>query len=60
MEKEQLMIQSIPHHLSNMVEAISIYGCQWNQVVMFINELIANKSSRKNSEVYRTKLFRFS
>lgn len=49
--KEQLLIQNIPHHLSNKVEAVlwmDMCGCQWN----WITEVnVTDGSCRMNSEV---------
>lgn len=46
------MSRSIPHHPSNMVEAVHV----WLPVKLFINDVSANWSSRMHPEVYRALL----
>lgn len=50
---KQLMIQIIPHHLSNIVEAILWHrACMAaNGPLVFIKDLSTDKSNRMNSEV---------
>lgn len=47
------MIQSLPHQ-ANIVEEVlwHKYGCQWSSLLVFIDDVTANRSSRMNSEVY--------
>ncbi len=47
---EQLMIQSIQHHLNTLeqCDGMSMHGIQ-----VFIEDVTEDRSSRKNSEVYR-------
>ncbi len=54
---KQLTIQSTPHQLSTMVEQCygrGTYGCQWNESPVFIDDVTTDRSSRINSEVFRT------
>ncbi len=53
---EQLMIQSIQHHLWNMVEqcdGMSVHGFQWHWLLVLFDDIVEDRSSRMNSEVYR-------
>lgn len=45
--KEELMIKSITHHLLNMVACSAASGAK---SLVFINDVIADRSNRMNSE----------
>ncbi len=53
---EQLMIQSIQHHLWNMVSSVMAWACMASGstgLLVFIDDVMEDRSSRITSEVYR-------
>lgn len=38
------------------MDDVDMYGCQWNWVTVFLDEVTADRSSSMNSEVYRAAL----